>query len=631
MGLQVSSRDHPARRPDESTRQRAYTYVALIALTLSLLGVWALRITGESTVRDGPSPPQWSTMAFSDFLILMAADRFLEDGVIASRGLAEMTVGYPEFSRGWYAYQTDVTGNAAATRYYTHYGAVDAMVVASLQALGVKDLTTLYRTMAAMSLAALAVWSVAAWRLFGRAIAAVSTLVMGTSTAYLLFFETITAHVYDPLFAHAALACFTLAWTRAPDRRSMLYSVAGWLSVFLLATNSPEFVVFVLIALVGFRWALVSDGRRLVRYACIVFGAALCAQTLHFAQVALLYGSLGDAVQDIVGTLHRRTVGFELAVETGYQSFSLTRSLSEVEAASARALGHGIIGLHLMLAAAIVTLRSLRGAVAEEAHRQLLQREERLLVVLFVGGIAFWLLMLQATVTSAGTVYRTALPFLGVASGVLIVRGVELVGLASSRRLGVVVLLLSAALLSPIAQRTVNGRLLRPSELRHSWSYYGMHPAELVALADLLGERTPFGSVILSNIDLGDTGHPDYPFPAIEYYSGRRVDVVRTGDQAVALLRDLDARRASIPEDRPARHAQFFLLTEDSEDDSDFGAFAAKVQPQSMVFFAADYWRRQGLPLPVPAGEDVALAPRRYFLYPLDDSALRRAGEAERQ
>ena len=48
---------------------------------------------------------RWGNASFSDFLTLKAGKRFFEEGIATHYWTSNMTVGFKEFSRGWYSYQ----------------------------------------------------------------------------------------------------------------------------------------------------------------------------------------------------------------------------------------------------------------------------------------------------------------------------------------------------------------------------------------------------------------------------------------------------------------------------------------------------------------------------------------------
>ena len=111
----------------------------------------------------------------------MGGKHFHEEGFAEHYFLSNMTVGYPEFARGWYAYQTPLTEVPNARIYYTHYGSYDAIMLGLLLKTGITELPDLYKVMTIFSIIALALWYILAFRLFGHVIGLISLIIMGTS------------------------------------------------------------------------------------------------------------------------------------------------------------------------------------------------------------------------------------------------------------------------------------------------------------------------------------------------------------------------------------------------------------------------------------------------------------------
>src|SRR3989304_4003813 len=220
-----------------------------------LLGVlgWGLWKVSAPTL-PSPFPSQWyGVHIFSDFLTIMAGERFAQEGFWNHYFLANMTVGYPEFSRGWYFYQVpQIHPNSAI--YYTHYGSLDTIFNGVLQSLGMTGLRGFYQVAVVLSVLGLAAWYVTTALVFGRAVALFSTLFLGSSVIFLRHIETISAEGLALPLAFGAALALVLGEGASSRRKRWLGYGGAWLLTLLQANNNPQLLLWHLAFFVGYLW-----------------------------------------------------------------------------------------------------------------------------------------------------------------------------------------------------------------------------------------------------------------------------------------------------------------------------------------------------------------------------------------
>ena len=121
----ASSRIESSRSATDFVKNNRWHLV--VAVFLVLLMVWSFVKIDRPAYENPEGGDTLSYTPFSDYLTLLAARQFHEEGFTENYFLANMTVGYPEFARGWYAYQTPLPEVPNASIYYTHYGSFDAL------------------------------------------------------------------------------------------------------------------------------------------------------------------------------------------------------------------------------------------------------------------------------------------------------------------------------------------------------------------------------------------------------------------------------------------------------------------------------------------------------------------------
>jgi hypothetical protein len=594
-----------------------------LGLFLVCLLIWGLVKIDRPAYSQPEGGERLSFTPFNDYLILMAGDRFAEEGFARHYFLSNMTVGYPEFSRGWYAYQTELPEVRNASIYYTHYGPFDAIVVGIWEKLGVGGLPVLYKIAAFFSVFSLLLWYLTALRLFGRGISLVSTVVMGSSLVFLRFFDNISVYVYDIFFAFSAAFLFVLAESRpgATGWKRYIPYAGAWLMFALLSVNSPEFIPWAGVFGLGYLWA--RHGRKVLqrwRTAVLIIAAPVVGQVGHFIQVAAALGGVRNAFIDYTSALMRRTTGFQLAEEIDYRGFTIWEALRKIEADLWNNMRFEI-GILLALLAVSGWLAWRLRRQNQEATASGLWSQWWLLLVFFIAGGSFWVLMLQSTVTQAGSAYRPVLPFFGLALGYCVVNIYHYFRLNTEKlAVRVLVLLVVVIIIVPTLQDRLSGRPFRFSEHDQRLDmYYGVYPAEIKALGGFIGENTEYGDIVLTNFRVAETGHPRYPFPGYEYESGRRVEYTRDTGQAVTAIKELADIRAGLSADNPASRVALYVLVDDGGIGRDYGRWAQSIGGTAVTFYEADYWTGLYGTIPVPYGDTASFAPRSFYLFRVDD------------
>ena len=367
---------------------RNWWHLLALLFLVSIL-IWTFAKIDQPAYTQPDGGRNLSFTPFNDYLILMGGEHFYEEGYAKNYFLSNMTVGYPEFARGWYAYQTPLTDVPNARIYYTHYGSYDAIMLGLLLNMGITELPDLYKVMTIFSIIALALWYMSATRLFGSVIALISLLFMGTSLVFLRFIDNVSVYTYDVLLAFGAALLFILVERKKDMSKLRRWVAYGgvWILAFLLAGNSPEFVPWLILVLIGYLWAGLGKQvwRRWKTAALLVVAPAL-AQLIHFFQVSVALGGMRNTFIDFAAALTRRTAGFGLAEETGYREYTLSRALLKIEGDLWSTLRIEFIGLVALLALSWWLTDRLSRNCSTEVREQLWYRF-KLLLVFFVAGI----------------------------------------------------------------------------------------------------------------------------------------------------------------------------------------------------------------------------------------------------
>jgi hypothetical protein len=356
------------------------------------------------------------------------------------------------------------------------------------------------------------------------------------------------------------------------------------------------------------------------RSAVLIITAPVVGQAVHFIQVAVGLGGIGNAFVDFSSALMRRTTGFRLAEEIDYRGYTVGEALRKIESDLWHNMRFEIVILAALLAVSgWLAWRLRRGNRADTSAG--LWPQWRLLLVFFLAGVAFWVLMLQSTVSQAGSAYRPALPFFGLAAGYCVINVYRYLRLNSEKlAVRLLVLLAVVIIVAPTLQDRLSGRPFRFTGSDQRLDMYdGIYPAEIKMLGGFLRGSTEYGDIIITNLRVAETGHPRYPFPGYEYESGRRVEYTKDIGQAVTAIIEFTDIRGGMAADNPASRVAFYLLVDDGSIGGDYGRFAQSVGGPATTFYAADYWTGLYGTVPVPYGDTIPFAPRSFYLFRVDD------------
>lgn len=586
------------------------------------LFAWTLHKIELPTSPPPLSGDRWGNMSFSDYLTMMGGLRFHQDGFISNYLLSNMTVGFKEFARGWYYYQVpQMVANSAV--YYTHYGSLDSVINGVLRNLGVTDLLLFYKIAAFLSSVSLLLWYASASMMFNRMISLVSLVFMGTSAIFLRLMETIASYSYDFFFAFGALFSFLLAELKLKTTKSknIAYGFA-WLLVFLQASNSIEFIIWLGVFFIGYIWITRERLAKGWKIILIMASAPIFGVGLHFVQVAWALGGFQNAITDLIAALARRTTGFELAIEEPFRQFNITEFPIFIETQLRQLVHIEFIGISLLLGLTGWAYWRMKPSLTTGAAKQL-WNQWKLLIVFLLGAVIFFILLVQATVTATSVVFRLILPFAGLLFGYSIMVIVAYCLLSKDAKW--VRILSCALLLVGLVPPIVGQYSEKPFDFswhQQSWVYYGRRTEEVEVLCTLIRNSTSYGDIIITNIDTGQTGHPAYPHPAYEYLSQRRIEVARNSTQVVAAVKTLEEIRSKLDTTDPASKVNFFLLIDKKDNDGRFGLLATNIGKLQTTLDAGEWWvqHRGDEPPPMPGSPEKD--GRLFYLYKINPHAV---------
>jgi hypothetical protein len=540
--------------------------LAAVLVILSLLG-WKLGQVLQSTLPSPLHGEWWGVHSFSDYLTLLGARHFAEEGFLANFFTANISVGFPEFARGWHYYQVPLLVQNSGI-YYTHYGSVDTYISGLLMSAGFENITQFYVVFTVASFFSLALWYVTSSLLFGRTAGLISTAVFGTAVNFLSVAETNCAESLAIQFTMLAIFCFVLA-QRVLKSRSLkiaAYSIT-WVACFLQANNNPQFLIFIALFIGGYLWLYAPRNRSSIALFSSLFSGLLAGLIVHLALNAWVLGGFGNMLTDLVSALMRRTSDFAIAIETGYRDFQLSQVPAYLETMMWNFWHLELFGI---VALAVLTLWMLgRSGTKEEVKA--LRKQWGMAAVMLAGGLGFILIFIQATVTQPMDILKVMLPGIGSLIGLAVVASVRYFRKsADPLNLKAAFGIILAVILLPFCQFIATGVPFSNTFMQRD-EYQGGTPEQVRAAASFIGQNTKYGDIVLTNINTGETGHNLYPHPSWEYLSGRRVEVFNSLDQADRSLRLFLNKRDSLPAGNPAKQVEFFVLINHWQDISALG------------------------------------------------------------
>ncbi|MFC1990741.1 hypothetical protein ACFLU9_01145 [Chloroflexota bacterium] len=557
----------------------------------------------------------WGVFSFSDYLTMKAGERFYEGETRDDYILSNMTVGYKEFSRGWYHYQVPLT-NPNSSIYYTHSGPMDGVINGILRHFGITELTRFLEINAFLITLAMGFWYVAASLLFGRAVALISLLFMGTALSTVHFASTICGHGHEWFFAFGAVMLFLLAERAPPGRvwpRILGYGGA-WVLTYFQATVTNEFILWLQIFFIGYLW--ISRGNPLKAWKLILFmgSASVISVCVHWLIVAISFGGFNNLIADLTAGIGRRTTEFLLAEEPQFKYFNIRQTIPFLNGELKFRIGMDFIDMGILIALVLGIFFFLKRSLSVDKIKQF-SAQNKLILVFLIGGFAFQAIFIQATVSQTGQMFKTVLPAAGLLIGYAAVMVFRY--LTPSRKTWFVItpaILIFCIIAIPMVKE--RGRSFDPNQDSLPLVYYGRTQSELRILADFVKENTLYGDIILTNIAAAEAGHPRYPFPAYEYLSQRHLEISRDIPRAQQAVAELEGIRQALPETNPASEISLYLLIEEGSNKAQFGEFARSTGELKHVFDTGAWWNEHGGG--VPAGERKMV----FYLYKINPAQV---------
>ena len=561
--------------------------IVAIAFLVGLLGWHIMRL--EERPNSYPLPEeQWGVFVFSDYLTMEAGERFYNGESFYDYTLQNMTVGYKEFSRGWYYYQVPLT-NPNSSIYYTHSGPMDGVINGVLRHLGVTELRRFSEVNAVLVVLSLGFWYVSSSLLFGRLVGLISLLFIGTSLSAIHFASTISAHGQEWFYAFGAIMLFLLAERLSSQRIVKWLGYAGaWVLTFLQAQNTTEFIPWLQIFFIGYLW--ISRGNPFKAWKLILFmlSASAISLLVHWGIVASCFGGLQNWFTDITAGLARRTTGFTLAEETAWKGFDLRQTIPFLNGELKYRLGMDFVDMGILLALVIAIYFVIRHNLKESQAKQL-SAQTKLLLVFLVGGFAFQAVFIQATVSQTQHMFKTVLPFAGLLIGFSIVMIYRyLIPRAQTWFVIMPAILILCIIAVPMVKE--RGDSLDSANDHYPDEYYGRSQAELRILTDFVRENTLYGDIIITNIEAAQAGFPSYPFPAYEYLSNRRFEITKDITQFQNAIDELEIIRLSLAETNPASRVSYYLLIDEYSNNQEFIEFSRSTGEVRYVLDTEQWW-----------------------------------------
>lgn len=266
-----------------------------------------------------------------------------------------------------------------------------------------------------------------------------------------------------------------------------------------------------------------------------------------------------------------------------------------------------LIGIVLLLALTLGIIIKLRQTLPTEVLSNQ-WAQWRLLLVFLVGGVSFIRLTSESTVPIPEIPLRLLLPFTGLLLGFSIVMSFRYLKHADRWRwqfqaLAAAILLLT--IIPAVQSRPYN---LSPLDMGlHSQpvDYYGRNTDEVQILTHFLEENTSYGDIVFTEVDTGhlesarnlnlvyasiSSDKNQYPHPAYEYLSGRRIEIARSVQALSWRLEEFEILRQKIPSENPASAVNFFVLTDALVATSPYKVFAECTGELQSTLRTGQWW-----------------------------------------
>lgn len=315
-------------------------------VTLCIIFILAILIFGLTRATN---EYRWSGWGPGDAHSLSAATHFSEEGFIENYFLTYFHPGYMGAvnpSSAQYNWWWD--------GYYTHSPSLYAVINGVILELGGNRYAAQAFSIF-LSCIALFLWYIFAAYFFNRRVALISTAVTGLSVVFLEHFDGLARQTYDVFFVFGAMALFTAIehgglWAERKRLRRLAFATV-WALVLLQSLNSPEYIMFLPPFFLGY-YFLKKATRVSYKKILLFISAPVVGLSLHFLQIAWLFGSFTAAWADVWGLITHRVTGTAMTARLGAggtEGFQPLGELRLMDAQFAAGLGVGLFALFLLI------------------------------------------------------------------------------------------------------------------------------------------------------------------------------------------------------------------------------------------------------------------------------------------
>ena len=297
---------------------------------------------------------------------------------------------------------------------YTHYPPLPEIVNGLQRRLGLHTLAQFRMSSAVISCLALALWYVLICYLVGPWPALISLIFLGSRRLFLLYAGSLHECPYTWFTTHGAMLLFVLGVANRSRLRWWLLAGA-WLLIFLNSFASFEYILWLQVFVWGY--LLICGERKQWRLAALLLTAPLIGFGLHMAQ-NIAYLGFSAAVADMGGAFIYRFSSLTVSTHWGPQRpevgyvFHLRDYAQQLYA-------RPYVWYCLNPAFALLLLAILPALQREDlAEQRRLRFYQRLLILLGLSGVTWWLAMPQHFMAHPFTT-RHAGPFFALLAGLL--------------------------------------------------------------------------------------------------------------------------------------------------------------------------------------------------------------------
>jgi hypothetical protein len=242
---------------------------------------------------------RWGGWAMGDAQNLNASLHFAQEGFQKHFFLTYYHPGY----------LGECYGTESNLGYYTHYPPLSAIINGLIARYWGENLFHFRAVSVIFSVCWLFFFYLFAKPFVGEPVAALSTLFIGSSAAFMDYMDGVSPYPYSEFFVFGALLLF-ISSEKHTGWKKHLMLVLSWLLLFVESFNSFDYIFFSFIFIAG-HTIFLSSNRSYVKI--FLFGMApVCGFALHLFQNAYALGGLSPAIQDLRGISGSRMAQFSL-------------------------------------------------------------------------------------------------------------------------------------------------------------------------------------------------------------------------------------------------------------------------------------------------------------------------------